>query len=139
MMYYQARRDAYDYFNAHGVVADELLTPRERAARVPHLSDGVFAVVNVSRQKTYTSFGCRFKCDHARRVHVAYIVDGKGYAFETVGEHLDRAERDALNDIFRRHGRRPDAYICQWKDPAVDDQALILRVFDNMNDQAGRA
>lgn len=61
MLFYKVRRDAYDYFNKYGVVKDELLTKRERDTKCRYLKDDVFEEVEVSKKKTFWSFGCRFE------------------------------------------------------------------------------
>lgn len=50
-----------DYFNNYPVVKDELLTPRERNSVARYLDDSVFEIVEISRKKTYKSFGARFE------------------------------------------------------------------------------
>lgn len=62
MKYYRATKDAYDYLNKHGVVENELLTEKERNSRVRYLSDSVFHIVEINKNKTFMSFGVRFEC-----------------------------------------------------------------------------
>lgn len=61
MLFYKVRRDAYDYFNKYGVVKNELLTEKERNTKCRYLKDEVFQPVEVSKKKTFWSFGCRFE------------------------------------------------------------------------------
>lgn len=61
MKYYKAVRDAYDYFNKNGVVENELLTEKERNRKVPYISDYVFNIVEISKNKTFFNFGVRLE------------------------------------------------------------------------------
>ena len=61
MLYYRAKRDAYDYFNKNGVVENELLTEKERTTKVRYISDDVFTPVTISRKKTFFNFGVRLE------------------------------------------------------------------------------
>ncbi len=60
-IYFKAKRDAMDYFNNYPVVKDELLTPKERNSVARYLDDSVFEIIEISRKKTYKSFGARFE------------------------------------------------------------------------------
>lgn len=71
MLYYRAKRDAYDYFTKNGVVLNELLTKREREKRVPYIQDCVFEPVHISQRNIYMSFGVRFECGHS------VVLEGK--------------------------------------------------------------
>lgn len=62
MLYYRAKRGAYDYFTKNSVVLNELLTKREREKRVPYIQDCVFEPVHISKRNTYMFFGVRFEC-----------------------------------------------------------------------------
>lgn len=61
MKYYKAIKEAYDYFNKMGTVKNELFTEKERNTKVRYLSDDVFEIVNISKNKTFFNFGCRFE------------------------------------------------------------------------------
>lgn len=59
--YFRAKKDAMDYFTGYPVVKGELLTPKERYSQAIHLVDEYFEIVEISRKKTYKSFGARFE------------------------------------------------------------------------------
>ena len=59
MLYYKAKKDAYDFFSKHSIVKDELLTVRERNRLVPFLSDSVFDAIVIPKTRTFTMFGVR--------------------------------------------------------------------------------
>lgn len=59
MLYYKAKKDAYDFFAKHEVVKDELLTARERNNLVPFLADEVFEAIVIPKTRTFTMFGVR--------------------------------------------------------------------------------
>lgn len=61
MKYYLALKDGYDYINKHGVVERELLTPHERHTKVRYLPDSYFKEVEISRKRTFFSFGVRLQ------------------------------------------------------------------------------
>lgn len=61
MKYYKATADAYDYFNKNGIVANELLTERERHSRVRYILDYYFTVVDIPKNRTFKNFGVRFE------------------------------------------------------------------------------
>ena len=61
MLYYRAKKEKHDYCTGYTTIPGELLTERERDTKFRYLSDDVFEVVNVSRKRTYWSFGCRFE------------------------------------------------------------------------------
>lgn len=61
--YFRAKCDAYDHFTGYPVVKGELLTPRERHAQAGYLQDEIFEIVEISRKKTYKSFGARFEIE----------------------------------------------------------------------------
>lgn len=62
MKYYKViKGDKHDYFTGCTTVINELLTPRERHSRFRYLGDDVFEMIEHSRKKTYTCFGCRFE------------------------------------------------------------------------------
>ena len=60
-IYFKAKRDAMDYFNNYPVIEGELLTPKERTTQARYIPDSVFEIVEISRKKTYKSFGVRFE------------------------------------------------------------------------------
>lgn len=59
MLYYQAIKDGYDYFNKNSLIKGELLTEKERNTKVRYLPDSYFERVNISRKKTFFNFGVR--------------------------------------------------------------------------------
>lgn len=61
MKYYRVIKEKYDYFNKNMTIMNELLTPRERNTMFRYLGDDCFEEVEVSRKKTYISFGARFE------------------------------------------------------------------------------
>lgn len=61
MKYYRVIKEKYDYLNKNMTVMNELLTPRERNTMFRYLGDDCFEEVEVSRKKTYISFGARFE------------------------------------------------------------------------------
>ena len=61
MKFYRATTDAYDHFNKYGVVKNELLTEKERNGKVRYLNDSIFEEVEISKRRTFWSFGCRFE------------------------------------------------------------------------------
>lgn len=61
MKYYRALAEKHDYFTGWTTVKNELITQRERDTRFRYLSDDVFEVVEISRKKTFFSFGARFE------------------------------------------------------------------------------
>lgn len=67
MLYYQALKDGYDYFNKNAVIKGELLTAKERNSKVRYLPDFYFQQVEISRQQTFTMFGVRFPKDDTLR------------------------------------------------------------------------
>lgn len=60
-IYYKAKTDAMDYLTGFPIVESELLTPKERHSVARYLDDSVFEIVEISRKKTYKSFGARFE------------------------------------------------------------------------------
>lgn len=61
MKYYRALAEKHDYFTGWTTVKNELITQRERDTKFRYLSDDVFEIVEVSRKKTFFSFGARFE------------------------------------------------------------------------------
>ena len=61
MKYYRALAEKYDYFTGWTTIKNELITQRERDTKFRYLSDDVFEVVEISRKKTFFSFGARFE------------------------------------------------------------------------------
>ena len=61
MKYYLVLKDGYDYINKYGVVERELLTPHERNTKVRYLPDSYFKEVDISRKRTFFSFGVRLQ------------------------------------------------------------------------------
>lgn len=53
--------DKHDYFTGYTTIKNELLTEKERNRKFRYLTDSVFEIVDISRKKTYFSFGCRFE------------------------------------------------------------------------------
>ena len=53
--------DKYDYFTGYTTIKNELLTERERNTKFRYLRDDVFQEVEVSKKKTFWSFGARFE------------------------------------------------------------------------------
>lgn len=64
MLYFQAKREAYDYFSKRGVVEGELLTQAERKRYVPYLQDSLFSAIVIPKSQTYTLFGVRKVAHH---------------------------------------------------------------------------
>ena len=62
MKFYRARREAHDYFTGNTVIANELVTQRERDTKFRYISDFIFEEVEVSKKKTFWNFGARFEC-----------------------------------------------------------------------------
>lgn len=54
--------DKYDYFTGYTTIKNELLTEKERNKKFRYLCDDCFQIVEVSKKKTFWSFGCRFQC-----------------------------------------------------------------------------
>lgn len=63
MLYYRPTTEKYDYFTGYTAIKGELLTEKERNRKFRYLDDCFFEVVNVNRNKTYWSFGCRWEID----------------------------------------------------------------------------
>lgn len=61
MLFYRVRREAYDYFTGNTAIKNELLTQKERDSKFRYLKDDVFQEVQISKKKTFWSFGCRFE------------------------------------------------------------------------------
>ena len=61
MRYYKATKEAHDYFTGWTTVKDELVTEKERNTRFRYLKDTVFEPVEISRKRTFFSFGVRFE------------------------------------------------------------------------------
>ena len=61
MKYYRALAEKHDYFTGWTTIKNELITQRERDTKFRYLSDDVFEVVEISRKKTFFSFGARFE------------------------------------------------------------------------------
>ena len=53
--------DKHDYFTGYTTIKGELLTPKERHTKFRYLGDDVFEEVEVSKKKTFWSFGARFE------------------------------------------------------------------------------
>lgn len=62
MKFYKAIVEKHDYFTGYTTVVGELVTQRERDTKFRYLADDVFTVVNVSKKRTFWSFGARFEC-----------------------------------------------------------------------------
>ena len=61
MKYYKALTEKHDYFTGWTTVKNELLTEREKNTRFPHLYEYFYKPVEVNKNKTFFSFGCRFQ------------------------------------------------------------------------------
>lgn len=61
MKYYKALTNKYDYFNKYEIIKDELLTEKERNTKVRYIPDEYFEIVEISKKKTFFSFGVRFE------------------------------------------------------------------------------
>lgn len=61
MLFYRANREAHDYFTGWTTVENELVTQRERDIKFRYLKDDIFTPVEVSKKKTFWSFGARFE------------------------------------------------------------------------------
>ena len=62
MMFYKVVvPDVHDYFTGYTTIKDELLTEKERNKKFRYLYDSVFEKVEISRKKTFWSFGARFE------------------------------------------------------------------------------
>ena len=59
MKYYRTKGDFHDYFTGWTTIEGELVTPRERETRFRYLKDSCFEEVEVSKKKTFISFGMR--------------------------------------------------------------------------------
>ena len=62
MKFYKAVAEKHDYFTGYTTIVGELVTQRERDTKFRYLADDVFTVVNVSKKRTFWSFGARFEC-----------------------------------------------------------------------------
>lgn len=78
MLYYLTKRDCYDYFTANSAIKNELFTAKERHKKVPYISDENFYRVQINKNHTYFSFGCRFPKSDAI---VHFNSDGKNLIF----------------------------------------------------------
>lgn len=65
MLFYRAKREAYDYFNKNGMVEGELITQKERDSKFRYLKDDVFEAVDIPKNKTFWCFGARFEIKDA--------------------------------------------------------------------------
>lgn len=61
MKFYKAVAEKHDYFTGYTTVIGELVTQKERDTKFRYLTDNVFTVVNVSKKRTFWSFGARFE------------------------------------------------------------------------------
>lgn len=61
MTFLKVKRQATDHFTGWTTIPGELVTERERNTKFRYLMDDVFEPVEVSRKKTFWSFGCRFE------------------------------------------------------------------------------
>jgi len=61
MKFYRVRREAHDYFTGHTAIENELVTQKERDTKFRYLKDSVFEEVEISKKKTFWSFGARFE------------------------------------------------------------------------------
>lgn len=61
MKYYKALKDGYDYFTGNALIQNELLTEKERNTKFRYIQDDYFKPIDVSKKRTYFSFGCRFE------------------------------------------------------------------------------
>ena len=61
MLFYRAKKEVYDYFTGNTTIENELLTQKERDTKFRYLSDNVFEKVEISKKKTFWSFGARFE------------------------------------------------------------------------------
>ena len=62
MLFYRATKEAHDYFTGNTTIKNELVTQKERDTKFRYLSDSVFEKVEISKKKTFWSFGARFEC-----------------------------------------------------------------------------
>ena len=62
MKFYRVLEQKYDYFTKNETVENELLTEKERNSKFRYIPDEYFEIVNISKKKTFWSFGCRFAC-----------------------------------------------------------------------------
>lgn len=60
MKFYRPTKEVFDYTTGYTTIPGELVTEKERARKFKIVSDRVFEEVEVSKKKTYWSFGCRF-------------------------------------------------------------------------------
>jgi len=62
MTYYRVvKDDVWDYRTGWTTIQNEILTPIERERKFPSLSSKCFEKVEISRARTYWSFGARFE------------------------------------------------------------------------------
>ena len=62
MKYYRAIAEKHDYFTGNTTIKGELVTERERNTKFRYLGDDIFEPVEISKKKTFWSFGARFEC-----------------------------------------------------------------------------
>jgi len=62
MKYFKANCDSFDWATEWPLIKNELVTEKERAVRYPNISNNCFDSVEISKNKTYKSFGLRFEC-----------------------------------------------------------------------------
>lgn len=63
MKFYRVTIDGkHDYFTGYTTIKNELLTEKERNTKFRYLSDSIFEPVEISKRKTFWSFGARFEC-----------------------------------------------------------------------------
>lgn len=61
MLFYKAIAEKHDYFTGWTTIKNELLTEKERNSKFRYLSDACFVPVEVSKKKTFWSFGARYE------------------------------------------------------------------------------
>ena len=61
MKFYKVVKEKHDYFTGYTTIENELLTERERNTKFRYLMDDCFQLVEVSKKKTFWSFGARFE------------------------------------------------------------------------------
>lgn len=61
MKFYKVVKEKHDYFTGYTTIENELLTEREKNTKFRYLMDDCFQLVEISKKKTFWSFGARFE------------------------------------------------------------------------------
>lgn len=94
--------DMRDHFSGYTTIKNELLTEKERNKKFRYLPDSIFQEVEISRNKTFWSFGARFEMEaEKKRFEVICMEDQRRFIFQT--ETAEEAIRNMLYTLNLSH------------------------------------